>query len=469
MWQEGVEEEPHFLHHVDSCKVFASEEYAKEHFPSQQHQHRPSQLAMEGNNSEPGGDDEQSPPVNTGHLRHQDSVQLTHKHLSERSPNPDKPLKFKVGEYEGSPQESDGLDSDGEQHLQHVDSAVLIRKHPPHHTPSRLGNTKFQLGHPGLVEAKSNDDGESEDVEEGDNADSEAAVSQGDTAEAARPMSKTQQKKIAKKQRMAEFKAQKKAAAKAEKAAQMEVRKAEKDAKMANMTEEERKAYFEEMQAKKAERRAEQEAKKEKLKVAMESGQRLVIDLDFEDKMNETEIRSLCQQLSYSYSANCHSEKPFHLHLSSLKGHIESTLRHQAAGVDNWSISKDAACYTETFTQNKEDIVYLTADSPDTLSELDPSKIYIIGGIVDRNRHKHICLERAKAAGVATAALPIGPHLKLAGSKVLTVNQVVEIMLRYVECKDWKEALLKVIPERKRDAEESDGGDTGAEAKRQKG
>jgi hypothetical protein len=53
-----------------------------------------------------------------------------------------------------------------------------------------------------LVEAKSNDDGESEDVEEGDNADSEAAVSQGDTAEAARPMSKTQQKKIAKKQRL---------------------------------------------------------------------------------------------------------------------------------------------------------------------------------------------------------------------------------------------------------------------------
>jgi hypothetical protein len=52
-----------------------------------------------------------------------------------------------VGEYEGSPQESDGVDSDGEQHLQHVDSAVLIRKHPPHHIPSRLGNTKFQVSH----------------------------------------------------------------------------------------------------------------------------------------------------------------------------------------------------------------------------------------------------------------------------------------------------------------------------------
>ena len=32
--------------------------------------------------------------------------------------------------------------------------------------------------------------------------------------------------------------------------------------------------------------------------------------------------------------------------------------------------------------------VYLTADADDILDELDPSNIYIIGGIVDRNRFK---------------------------------------------------------------------------------
>jgi tRNA (guanine9-N1)-methyltransferase len=64
------------------------------------------------------------------------------------------------------------------------------------------------------------------------------------------------------------------------------------------------------------------------------------------------------------------------------------------------------------------------ADSPDELGELQPGKAYIIGGLVDRNQHKKLCLEKAAGQGIATARLPIGAHLKMAGSPILTVNQV---------------------------------------------
>ena len=52
---------------------------------------------------------------------------------------------------------------------------------------------------------------------------------------------------------------------------------------------------------------------------AMQDGQGVVIDLDFEKQMTETEIKSLCGQLQYCYASNTRSAVPCHLYFTSLQ------------------------------------------------------------------------------------------------------------------------------------------------------
>ena len=68
----------------------------------------------------------------------------------------------------------------------------------------------------------------------------------------------------------------------------------------------------------------------------------------------------------------------------------------------------------------------------------------------DRNRHKLICFDKANADGIQHAQLPISAFLpEMTTRKVLTVNQVFEIMLKWIETRDWKDALRQVMPTRK--------------------
>ncbi|KAF9583382.1 tRNA (guanine(9)-N(1))-methyltransferase [Lunasporangiospora selenospora] len=94
-------------------------------------------------------------------------------------------------------------------------------------------------------------------------------------------------------------------------------------------------------------------------------------------------------------------------------------------------------------------IVYLSADSPNVISTLDPGTCYILGGIVDKNRFPGLCQEKAEKLGLETAQLPISEYIQMSSRRVLTVNQVFEILIQFIDCGDWKEAFLKVIPQRK--------------------
>ncbi len=94
-------------------------------------------------------------------------------------------------------------------------------------------------------------------------------------------------------------------------------------------------------------------------------------------------------------------------------------------------------------------LVYLSSDSDETLGELQPYTTYIIGGIVDKNRHKRLCHKRAVELGIPTAKLPIGQYMEMQSRTVLATNHVVDIMVNWLESGDWGEAFLKAIPKRK--------------------
>lgn len=55
---------------------------------------------------------------------------------------------------------------------------------------------------------------------------------------------------------------------------------------------------------------------------SLEVGPRIVIDLDWEARMTENDIRHLLQQISFSYAANKAVVRPAHMMLTSYKGHI---------------------------------------------------------------------------------------------------------------------------------------------------
>lgn len=127
-----------------------------------------------------------------------------------------------------------------------------------------------------------------------------------------------------------------------------------------------------------------------------------------------------------------------------------------AASTTNAAVSQNTSLVTEqtnpigiTELQSRGEVIYLTSDSPNTLDTLKPYSTYIIGGIVDKNRHKGICYKRAAAAGVKTARLPIDDFMQMDSRKVLTTNHVNEIMLKWLELGDWGEAFMQVIPKRK--------------------
>eukprot|EP00906_Rhabdomonas_costata_P035358 RCo049676 len=262
-------------------------------------------------------------------------------------------------------------------------------------------------------------------------------------------LSKNQQKKLARRQRVEAHREEKRAQEKLQK----EQDKARRIAEWESLTEEEKAAKRQkrlEMVNSQRETNAEQ---KRKFLEAMQAGPRVVIDLDFEEMMDARSLRSMCQQVMFSYAILKKAVQPLNLSVCGLSA--SSTLRQtlfQKTGASSWPIVfKSTPFYEEHSTLDC--VVYLTADSDRVLRGLEMDKVYIIGGLVDHNRHQGLTLQRAIQHGVKHAKLPLQEYMDHSKtdkfSRVLTVDHMVAVLCAFLETRDWAQAFQRAIPSRK--------------------
>jgi tRNA (guanine9-N1)-methyltransferase len=124
-------------------------------------------------------------------------------------------------------------------------------------------------------------------------------------------------------------------------------------------------------------------------------------------------------QVKFCYGANGKAATPCRLSVTSCRGIVADEL-DKIQGSQQWFINKEERCWLQVFERRKTDLVYLTADSPNLLTAVDPAGVYIVGGIVDRNQWKGATLMKAMNLSISHAKLPIGEHLKLTTSEVQT-------------------------------------------------
>ncbi|KAB5519036.1 hypothetical protein DKX38_023355 [Salix brachista] len=229
-------------------------------------------------------------------------------------------------------------------------------------------------------------------------------------------LSKNAKKKLLKQQKWEAKKAEKKAQTKEQKKKEGERKRKEWEEKLSSCaSEEERLKLIEsrrELRKERMGKRAEEkEEKTQRLRKAKEFGLNIVIDLEFADLMTDSEIHSLVQQGLVLIVVGLRIQLSYNVK--------NFTVMHRN-GVGEFIIycyAVNRRCASPALQDQKENLVYLTADSETVLDELDLKKIYIVGGLVDRNRWKGLTMKKANEQGIQTAKLPISSYLKMSSSQ----------------------------------------------------
>lgn len=321
-------------------------------------------------------------------------------------------------------------------------------------------------------------------------------------------LSKNARKKRAREERWEAVKRARKAERKKARAHRNEEKRREREERFASMDEPERAKVEQERKEKLLALRKKQRDARDRVHAVLGGGEvdaegnriskgngtryEVCIDLGWNEQMAEKERKSLCRQLMYSYNSirKCVCDDdgdedevngsssvsdrevrpietnvedplyeqqpkqrrmvPLKLIICGVDEHLEPSLDTSANGWRGWPITVSRQSLAGFYKEKKKSLVYLTHDAEEVLDELRDDEVYVIGGIVDRNRLKGITMAKAKEMGIRAARLNLDTNVSLEhGTRVLTVNHCVDILLHRANGRSWADAYLQVLPERK--------------------
>jgi tRNA (guanine9-N1)-methyltransferase len=224
-------------------------------------------------------------------------------------------------------------------------------------------------------------------------------------------------------------------------------------------------------------RRLQKQKKKERQQLAIENGEvsenqnyhsvkrkaipqtqipsnvKFIMDCEFDSLMNNKEIVSMSNQIARSYSAKRHCDYDLPLTISSFNKNLKKRFETAVPQYKLWKnidIQENESLSELIPEDQKDKFVYFTADTDEVIETLTPGTTYIIGGIVDKNRHKMLCVNKAKELGLRVGKLPIGKYIEMNGRQVLATSHVYEICCKWFENnQDWEKAFNEVLPPRK--------------------
>jgi len=185
------------------------------------------------------------------------------------------------------------------------------------------------------------------------------------------------------------------------------------------------------------------QAEIKRIELALKNGQRVAIDLGYVKHCTEKDMKGIVKQFAYMQRPNREHEKPFAFHVTSCNLLWKEELKKH--GGLSWKMHFHEKPIFEMFPL--ETIVYLSPDAEQELSDIQPEKVYVIGGIVDRTVKKGLSLSRAKEHKVEVRRLPLS-KIRLLGKNVLNIDTMVQVLLHFQTNKDWVQVLRDYLPPR---------------------